>query len=236
MRSRIACSTSAGASSRRLASPSTWSRRCSTRWLFSLDGFVRDLETTVDSLGLERFPLFGESQGAAAAAVFASRHLDRVSRLILYGAYAQGRNRRGSAEAAATAQTMLAMMQQGWGRPESAFMQAFSSFYLTDASREHIKWFADMQRLSASAEMVVRIRKACDDIDIADVLPGISVPTLVIYARNDHVAPIEQGRQIAAAIPGAKFVTLETENHIAVPDDPTWDKLLSEIEEFASAA
>ncbi len=178
----------------------------------------------------------GESQGAAAAAVFASRHPERVSRLILYGAYAQGRNRRGSVEAAATAQTMLAMMQQGWGRPDSAFMQAFSSFYLTDASREHIKWFADMQRLSASGDMVARIRTACDDIDISNLLPQIEVSTLVIHARHDHVAPLEQGRQIAAAIPGAKFVTLESENHIPVPSDPAWDRLLSEIEAFAEGA
>jgi pimeloyl-ACP methyl ester carboxylesterase len=202
----------------------------------SLAGFERDLEAVIDCLGLQRFALLGLSQGAAAAATFAARHPERVSRLILYGAYAQGRNRRGSADDSTTAQTMLAMMQQGWGHEDSAFLRAFSSLYLTDASREHIKSFADMQRLSASGAMAVRIRTACDDIDITAVLPDIKVPTLVIHARHDHVAPIEQGRQIAARIPGAKFVILDSENHVPVPGDPAWEVLLSEIEAFAVEA
>jgi pimeloyl-ACP methyl ester carboxylesterase len=200
----------------------------------SLAGFERDLEAVVDSLGLQRFVLFGLSQGAAAAATFAARYPERVSRLILYGAYAQGRNRRGSAEDSSTAQTMLAMMQQGWGHEDSAFMRAFSSLYLPDATRELIKEFADMQRLSASGAIAARIRTACDDIDITAVLPNIKVPTLVIHAKHDHVAPIEQGRQVAAQIPGAKFVILDSENHIPVPGDPAWEALLSEIEAFAA--
>lgn len=199
----------------------------------SLAGFERDLEAVVDCLGLQRFALLGLSQGGAAAATFAARHPERVSRLILYGAYAQGRNRRGSSEDSTTAQTMLAMMQQGWGHEDSAFMRAFSSLYLTDATREHVKWFADMQRLSASGAMAAKIRNACDDIDITAVLPDIKVPTLVIHARHDHVAPIEQGRQLAARIPGAKFVILDSENHVQVPGDPAWEVLLSEIEAFA---
>jgi pimeloyl-ACP methyl ester carboxylesterase len=200
----------------------------------SLAGFERDLEAVIDCLGLKRFVLLGLSQGGAAAATFAARHPDRVSRLILYGAYAQGRNRRGSSEDSTTAQTMLAMMREGWGHEDSAFLRAFSSLYLTDASREHIRSFAEMQRLSASGTMAVRIRTACDDIDVMAVLPDIKVPTLVIHARHDHVAPIEQGRQIAARIPGAKFVILDSENHVPVPGDPAWDQLLGEIEAFAA--
>jgi pimeloyl-ACP methyl ester carboxylesterase len=129
---------------------------------------------------------------------------------------------------------MLAMMQQGWGHEDSAFMRALSSLYLPDATRELIKEFADMQRLSASGTIAARIRTACDDIDITAVLPNIKVPTLVIHARHDHVAPIEQGRQVAAQIPGAKFVILDSENHIPVPGDPAWEALLSEIEAFAA--
>jgi pimeloyl-ACP methyl ester carboxylesterase len=131
---------------------------------------------------------------------------------------------------------MLAMMREGWGHEDSAFMRAFSSLYLTDAGREHVKWFADMQRLSASGAMAARIRTACDDIDITATLPDIKVPTLVIHARHDHVAPIEQGRRIAATIPGAKFVILDSENHVPVPGDPAWEVLLSEIEAFVAGA
>jgi len=199
-------------------------------------GFARDLDAVVDAAGLDRFALLGLSQGAAAAISFAARYPQRVTRLILYGAYAQGRNRRDTPSDAATAQTMLAMLRQGWGQPDSAFMRAFSSLYLSDASRAHVRWFADMQRTSASGEMAARLRVACDDIDVVDLLPAIKVPTLVIHARHDHVAPYEQGRLLAARIPGARLVTLESENHIPVPDDPAWARMMDEIESFASGA
>lgn len=197
-------------------------------------GFERDLEAVVEAAGLERFTLLALSQGVAAAVAFAARHPDRVARMILCGAYAQGRNRRGSQVDAATAETMLAMMRQGWGQPDSAFMRAFSSLYLSDASRAHVKWFADMQRTSTSGDIAARLRVACDDIDVMDMLPDVKVPTLVIHARHDHVSPYEQGRVLATRIPGARLVTLETENHIPVPDDPAWGKLMDEIEAFAS--
>jgi pimeloyl-ACP methyl ester carboxylesterase len=156
--------------------------------------------------------------------------------MILYGAYAQGRTRRKSEVDAETAKTMLAMMRQGWGQPDSAFMRAFSSLYLTDASRAHIGWFAEMQRQSTSGEIAARLRIACDDIDVMDMLPDIKVPTLVIHARHDHVSPYEQGRLLATRIPGARLVTLESENHIPEPDDPAWNRLMEEIETFASGA
>jgi pimeloyl-ACP methyl ester carboxylesterase len=129
---------------------------------------------------------------------------------------------------------MLAMMQQGWGHADSAFMRAFSSLYLPDASREQVQSFADMQRLTTSGEIAMRLRKASDDIDFVDLLPKIKVPTLVVHARHDHVVPLEQGRLIAARIPGAAFVTVESENHVPVPDDPAWEKVMSEIEIFAA--
>ena len=199
----------------------------------SQQGFERDLDAVIERIDVERFVLLGLSQGAGAAISFAARHPDRVSRLILYGAYAQGRNRRGNPDDAATAQTMLAMMQQGWGQPDSAFMRAFSSLYLSDASRVHINSFAEIQRLATSGEIAVRLRVACDDIDVLDLLPKVKVPTLVIHARHDNVVPLEQGRLIAARIPSASFVTVESENHVPVPDDPAWDKIMSEIESFA---
>ncbi|MFA6266323.1 MAG: alpha/beta fold hydrolase [Pseudolabrys sp.] len=195
----------------------------------------RDLEAVASTLGGERMALLGLSQGVAAAVAFAAHHPERVSRLILYGGYAQGRNRRGSPVDAAASQTMLAMMRQGWGDVDSAFMRAFSSLYLTDASRAYVNSFAEMQRLSSSGEMAGRLRTACDDIDVTALLPKVKAPTLVIHARRDNVSPIAQARLLAASIPGAQFVTLESENHIPVPDDPAWPRLMQEIEAFATA-
>jgi pimeloyl-ACP methyl ester carboxylesterase len=77
-----------------------------------------------------------------------------------------------------------------------------------------------------------RLRIACDDIDVMDMLSDIKVPTLV----HDHVSPYEQGRLLATRIPGARLMTLESENHIPEPDDPAWNRLMEEIETFASGA
>jgi pimeloyl-ACP methyl ester carboxylesterase len=183
---------------------------------------------------LKQFALIGMSQGASTAITYAVKHRERVSKLILYGAYAQGRNRRVSPDEAVTAQTVLAMMRAGWGQEDSAFMRAFASLYLPNGTREQIREFAELQLRSTSAEMAARLRVACDEIDVAEYLARVRVPTLVLHARRDQVVPVEEGRMIAAAIPGARFVTLETENHVPLPGEPAWEQLLSEIEAFAA--
>jgi pimeloyl-ACP methyl ester carboxylesterase len=200
----------------------------------SFAGFERDLEAVVESLGLKRFALIGFSQGAASAITYAVRNPDRVSRLILYGAYARGRNKRGNPDDIAMAETVLAMMRQSWGNEDSAFMRAFSSLYLPNGTREQIRWFADMQRIATTGPVAARLRSASDDIDVTEYLPRVTVPTLVIHARRDQVVPIEEGRLIASRIPGAKFVTIESENHVPLPDEPACEVMLSEIEAFAS--
>lgn len=201
----------------------------------SFAGFERDLAAVVDNLGLERFALLGLSQGAASAIAYAVRHPERISKLILYGAYARGRYKRGNPDDVAMAETVLAMMRQGWGNEDSAFMRAFSSLYLPNGSREQIQWFAEMQRIATSGPLAARLRSACDEIDVSELLPRVTVPTLVIHARRDQVVPIEEGRLIAAQIPGAKFVTIESENHVPLPDEPAWEALLTEIEAFAAS-
>lgn len=200
----------------------------------SFEGFLRDLDAVTATIEAERFALLGLSQGVAAAIAYAVKHPERVSKLILYGGYARGRNRSGDAGDREKGQALLALMRQGWGAEGSAFMRAFSSIYLPNGTTEQIRWFSEMQRMATSGEIAARLRAACDDIDVADLLPRVTVPTLVIHARQDNVVPYAQGRAIAAAIPGAKFVTLETENHVPLPSDPAWEKLVAEILGFAA--
>jgi len=200
----------------------------------SFEAFVRDLETVVDALGLERFSLLGISQGAAVAAAYAARHGERVDKLVLHGGYAQGRMRRGSPADEEQAEAFITLMRYGWGEEHSPFMQAFSSVYIPKAAPEQIRWFIDLQRVSTSAENAVRIRSACDQIDIVDLLPKIRAPTLVTHSRFDHVAPFEQGRLIATSIPNARFVALESDNHPILPGEPAWPKWVGEIADFLS--
>jgi len=196
--------------------------------------FVRDFESVAEAARLDRFAILGISQGAAVAIDYVVRHPERVSKLILLGGYAQGRNKRSSAEEQEKAHTFIAMMRHGWGDEHSAFMRAFVSIFLPSGSPEQIKWFADLQRMTTSAENAVRIRLACDDIDVMPLLPHVQVPTLVLHCRHDNVVPLEQGRLLAASIPHARFVTLESENHVLLAGEPAWAKFLDEVDAFLS--
>jgi DNA-binding winged helix-turn-helix (wHTH) protein/alpha-beta hydrolase superfamily lysophospholipase len=198
----------------------------------SYDGFVHDIEAVTQTIAVPRFAVLGMSQGCATAIAYAVRHPERVSHLVLYGGYAQGRNRRADPADREKAQAMLAMMRQGWGEEGSAFMRAFSSIYMPNGTPEQIRWFADMQRMAASGEMAARLRHACDDIDVTHLLPKLTVPTLVIHARNDNVAPFAQGRAMASSIPGARLLTLESENHVPLQGEPAWDLFVSAVEDF----
>jgi pimeloyl-ACP methyl ester carboxylesterase len=129
----------------------------------SFASFQNDLETVVDSLGLNRFALLGTSQGAAIAITYAARHPQRVSKLILHGAYALGRNKRGSLEDLEGAKMMISMMRRGWGDEHSAFMRAFCTLFLPNGSPDQIKAYANLQRAATSPETAIRIRMVHDE-------------------------------------------------------------------------
>jgi DNA-binding winged helix-turn-helix (wHTH) protein/alpha-beta hydrolase superfamily lysophospholipase len=198
----------------------------------SFDAFVRDFEAVVEATGLDTFALLGVSQGAAIAIDYAARHPERVTHLVLHGGYVQGRKRRGSAEEIEKAATLLSLMRQGWGDENSGFMRAFASLFIPNGSPEQIRWFANLQRATTTADNAARIRGASENIDVSNALGRIRVPTLVTHSRHDNVVPLEQGLMIAAAIPGAQFVTLESENHVLLSGEPAWSKFAEEAEAF----
>ena len=200
----------------------------------SFEAFVRDLETVVEKVGVKRFAIFGISQGASVAIAFAARHPERVTNLILHGAYALGRNKRETATDADQAAAYLTLIRHGWGNPNSAFMQAFSSLYLPDSTREQMKWFSDLQRVTTSPENAIKIRKACDDIDVMNLLPQVRARTLVLHSRNESVVPFEHGRMVASHIPDARLVGLDSTNHIILPQEPAWKIFVTEIDRFLS--
>ena len=174
----------------------------------SFEAFVRDLESVVDANGLKRFPLLGISQGCAVSIAYTVRHPERVSQLVLYGGYARGRCRRGQQGEVEQADALLTLMRQGWGQENPAFRQIFTSLFIPDATPEQAHWFNDLQRMTTSPENAVRIRRTLDEIDVVGLLPDIRVPTLVLHCRNDAVQPFEEGRRMAAGIPGSRFVAL----------------------------
>lgn len=202
----------------------------------SFDAFVHDLEAVARGIEAPRFALMGASQGGAAAIAYAAAHPDRVSHLVLCGAYARGRNRRGTPVEREKAQALMTLMRQGWGDERSAFMQAFSSVYLPRGTPEQIRWWTDLQRATTSADTAIRFRDACDEIDVSALLPLVRAPTLVLHSRGDTVSPFEEGRRIAAAIPHARFVELDSDNHVVMEGEPAWFRLLEEVEGFLTPA
>jgi pimeloyl-ACP methyl ester carboxylesterase/DNA-binding winged helix-turn-helix (wHTH) protein len=198
----------------------------------SFEAFVRDLEAVVDSLGLDRFALFGISQGAPISIAYATRHPERVSRLVLFGGYLQGWRRRGTPEQIAQRATMLSLVPQGWGQDNPAFRQLFTSVFIPDATLEEMHWFNDMQRVSTSPENAVRLIEVFGDIEISDLLPRVATPTLVLHSRDDALIPFEQGLRLARGIPDARFVTLESRNHLLVEHEPAWSRFVDEVSGF----
>jgi pimeloyl-ACP methyl ester carboxylesterase len=199
---------------------------------FTFEAFVDDLESVIDATGLDRFALLGVSQGAAVSVAYAVRHPERVSHLILYGGFSRGIRRRGTPEQIEQADALLTLMRHGWGQENPAFRQIFTTRFLPGATSEQVQWFNDLQRKTTLPENAVRFRKAVDEINITDLLPRVSVPTLVLHLRDDAAMPFEEGRKLAAAIPGASFVALEGRNHIILEGDPGWSRFLDEIKSF----
>ncbi|HEX5615110.1 MAG TPA: alpha/beta fold hydrolase [Acidimicrobiia bacterium] len=202
----------------------------------SFDAWVRDLESVVEHLGVRRFALLGISQGGAVAASYAARHPDRVSHLVLYGAFPLGRRVRArSEEEQHDAAIMLDLLEAGWGREDSPFGSMFASQFMPEGSPEQWAAFVEVQRRTTSAHNAKRLMSMSQDIDVTEVAPAVTVPTLVLHATRDRRVPIEQGQLFADLIPGATFVPLESHNHILLGDEPAWKVFVEEVERFISA-
>ncbi len=200
----------------------------------SFPAFVRDLETVADTVGLPSFPLLGMSQGAAASIAYAVRNPGRVSALILIGGYAAGWRIGATPEERERREAVMTLTRLGWGTSNPAYRHIFSQTFMPGASPEILAWFDEFQRETTSAENAVRFQDAFGDIDVRGMLKDVRVPTLVLHARDDQRITLDQGRELAIGIPGARLVTLESRNHIILGDEPAWDVAMGEIERFLS--
>jgi pimeloyl-ACP methyl ester carboxylesterase/DNA-binding CsgD family transcriptional regulator len=199
----------------------------------SLEAWVRDLETVVDAADLERFPLFGMSQGGPIAIAYAARHPERVTRLVLYGTFVRGWSQRDLTLAELEeVEAYLKLMKVGWGKDNPAYRQVFTSFFIPEGTPEQIRWFTDLMPTSCSAESAVRMQEVFNKIDVQEIASTLDVPTMVLHAKEDTALPFEEGRITAALIPGAQFVPLEGKNHFMLSTDPDWPRLWQEIHRF----
>ncbi|TMK05825.1 MAG: alpha/beta fold hydrolase [Alphaproteobacteria bacterium] len=202
----------------------------------SFEDFVDDLESVVDAAGLERFALLGISQGCAVSIAYAVRHPERISRLVLLGGYVVGWKKRARTEADKEAgEAMLTLMRVGWGQENPAFRQMFTSQFIPGATKEQADWFNEFQRISCSPADAARNFLANGETDVSSLLSQVKVPTLVMHARHDARVPFESGRRMAAGIPAARFVPLESRNHVMLEGEPALARFLEELRSFVSS-
>ena len=187
----------------------------------------------VDAAGLERFALLGISQGCAVSVAYAVRHPERVTHLVLFGGYVVGwAKRAGIAAERDQHEAMLTLMRLGWGQDNPAFRQLFTSQFIPGGSKEQEDWFNELQRISTSPEDAVRNLIAAGNADVTHLLAKVSVPTLVMHSRDDACVPFNQGRRLAAGIPGARFVPLPSRNHLILEKEPAFPQFLQHITSF----
>ena len=192
---------------------------------------VADLEAVVDAAQVDRFDLLGISQGGAVAVEYAIRHPERVSHLVLYGAFARGWNRRGE-QSIRQFRALNDLMRIGWGQENPAFRKLFATIFVPEASVAQESWFSDLMRITSPPDIAALVLEASADVDVTERLSAVTVPTLVMHSRDDACIPYTEGRTFATAIPGAQFVTLESRNHILLESEPAWARFRAAFSEF----
>lgn len=198
----------------------------------SFDAFVDDLESVVDAAGLDRFDLLAISQGAAVAVAYAVRHPERIRRLLIYGGYATGWKVRAVPAEVARREAMIELTREGWGLDNPAFRQLFTSLYLPEGTPEQVDWFNELQRMTVSPDNAVALQKVLSLIDVRALLGKVGAPALVAHSTLDAVVPFESGRGLAARIPGARFIAIESQNHILLEQEAGWARFLNAAKEF----
>ncbi|WP_084124872.1 alpha/beta fold hydrolase [Demequina sp. NBRC 110054] len=199
----------------------------------TFDDWVSDLETVVEASGLERFPLLGVSQGGAVALAYAVRHPERVSRLILAGAYAQGRRVRArTQEERAEADLDLDLARVGWEQEDATFMRVFASQFLPHGSVAEWDDFTRFQQRTCPGENAVAFLEEFGRIDVTALVPKVSCPTLILHSRDDRRVPVSQATQLASLIPDSRLVLLDSASHLIGESEPAWQEFLDHIDGF----
>jgi class 3 adenylate cyclase/pimeloyl-ACP methyl ester carboxylesterase/acyl dehydratase len=192
---------------------------------FTLDSEVYDIEALVDHLGLERFFLMGMSEGGLSAAAYASKHPDRVDKLVLYSTTANGP----ALGPDTFKESFVEIIRSAWGMGS----KSIADLIVPDASKEDQEEFARAQREAATADVAANLMDMLYHTDIRPLLPQIQAQTLVIHRRSSRAFPPRNGRALAAGIPNSRAVIIPGVAHYPpTPGDPNTIDVVNEILDF----
>jgi pimeloyl-ACP methyl ester carboxylesterase len=193
---------------------------------FTLESEVRPLEAVINHLKLKRFALFGFSCSGPVAIAYAIKYPRRVSHLILYDSYARGE----AISKEEFRKSFASLIRSAWG----VGSKTLADLFLPDADVSTLKWLVRYQREAATAEMAAKLLDLSYNLNVADLLHRLRVPTLVIHRKSCKVIPFHLGREMASMIPNSRFVPLEGSIHLPYFGDV--DAVLRIIGEFLGAS
>jgi pimeloyl-ACP methyl ester carboxylesterase/DNA-binding CsgD family transcriptional regulator len=200
---------------------------------FTPDRYVEDFEAIIEATNVDRFALVAMGQGTRMAMTYAVRHPERIRRLVLLGPSSCGRVVRGqNQEQAEEEETRLRAVELGWHDDNPAYGRFFTSMHLPDASADQIRAYDDLLRQTTSPANAIAMMRSFHRADVRNFVPRVRCPTLVLHSRGDFIIPFEWGRTVAAQIPGARLVPLDSRNNFLLDTEPAWQQLVGEITEF----
>ena len=177
----------------------------------SMEVELETLDAVVRAVGAERFDLLGASLGAVVAVRWAASHPDNVARLVLYGGWVTGQDLANPV----VQDHVLGLVAEHWGLGSDVLADIFAP----DADAAARATFSRYQRESASAETGRAMLALCYGVDVSAALSQIQAATLVLHRERDRAVPFDQGRMLAAGIPGAQFELLPGRSHIPYVGD-----------------
>ncbi|MBV0881590.1 alpha/beta fold hydrolase [Noviherbaspirillum sp. L7-7A] len=199
----------------------------------SFAAWVNDLEAVVDAAGLDRFSLVGMSAGGPLAIAYTAHHANRVEKLMLHGAFVKGiRIHNLRPEQIEQIDALNHMVEVGWGTKHAAFRQIFSALLIPSGNSDQWQWWNELQRQSSSGRVAASALQTMQGIDVRDLAPRVTCPTLVTHSTGDTSVPFAEGRLTASLIPHAKLVAFEDRNHILIKGDPSWTEFVEEFRKF----
>jgi pimeloyl-ACP methyl ester carboxylesterase len=199
---------------------------------FDFEAMVGDLAAVIDAAGVERCDLLGISHGAAIAIAYAARHPNRVRKIVLVNAFAAGWRVRADPEEIAWRESLLEMNRRQPSFRRSLLGEMFITLYFPSASQKLIDWHNELFQTLGPVPNMQRMIEVAAWLDVRDELTKITAPTLVCHARNDGNAPMSVGQQVAEGIANARFVELDSANHVLLGDEPAWPVFVKALRGF----